>query len=153
MSIPTRWHWMWHNINLYLNQSGKYKKETTVIQSGWWGLQCQLIRSIVSIVFVLIDAINSVNHFGRINCIDRGVLRCSALQLKNNSNDSTNSGMTFGVLKGGFSILLACTGICKYFTRSVLDISNIALWVMTINSPWGKIFTLWNHWDSNIFPI
>ena len=73
---------------------------------GWRGLQCQLIRSIVLIVFVLIDAIDSVDiidcidRIDRINRIDPGVLSCSALQLKDNSNGPTNSEMTFRVMMG-----------------------------------------------------
>ena len=70
-------------------------------------MQCQLIRYIVSIVFVLIDAIGSVNHIDRIDIIelidhinridfiDPGVLNYSVMQLKDNSNDPTNSGMNF----------------------------------------------------------
>ena len=76
-----------------------------------------MIRLIVSVVFVLIDAIDSVNRIDRIDCIDRidriyiinpGVLNCSALQLKDNSNDPTNSGMTFWCKKGE---LFEVTGI------------------------------------------
>ena len=59
-------------------------------------------------------------------------------------------GWTFGVKRGDFLSLLEFTGICKYFTRSVWDIHKIPLWVMTINSPWGKSFTLRNRWGSNI---
>ena len=87
-----------------------------------------MIISIVSIVFILIDAINSVDHINyvdcidhidRIDCIDPGILNYSALQLKDNSNDPTNSGMIFWGKRGDFSRLLAFTGICKYFNRSV----------------------------------
>ena len=59
---------------------------------GWLGLQCQLMRLIVLIVFVLIDAIDYVYC---VNRIDPGVLNYSALQLKDNSNDTTNSRVTF----------------------------------------------------------
>ena len=102
-----------------------------------------MIISIVSIVFIVIDAINSVNSMNRIdcinrmdrmdridciscidridriNCIDPGVLNYCALQLKDNSNEPTKSGIIFWVKKGNFLRLLAVTGICKYFTRSV----------------------------------
>ena len=47
---------------------------------------------IVYIAFILINAINSVDPIDRIN---PGVLNCSALQLKDNLNDPTNSEMTF----------------------------------------------------------
>ena len=79
-------------------------------------MQCPFIRSIVSIVFVLIDTLSSVDQINCINRIYSDVLNCSALQLKDNSNDPTNSGMTFGGKKGGF---FEVTGICKYFTKSV----------------------------------
>ena len=49
------------------------------------------------------DAIDSVDCIDRIDHIDRinpGVLNYSALQLKDNSNDSTNSGMIFWGKKG-----------------------------------------------------
>ena len=59
-----------------------------------------MIKSIVSIVFVFIDAIDSVDRIDRINYIDPGVLNCSALQLKDNSNNPANSGMTFWGKKG-----------------------------------------------------
>ena len=62
-----------------------------------------MIRLIVLIVFLLIFVIYSVSRINRIDRIDRinpGVLNCSALQLKDNSNDPTNSGMTFWGKKG-----------------------------------------------------
>ena len=68
-------------------------------------MQCEMIRSIVSIVFVFIVAIDSINFIDRIdrtNHIDPGVLNCSALQLKDNSNYPKISGMIFWVKKGGF---------------------------------------------------
>ena len=55
-------------------------------------MQCQSIRLIVSIVFLLIDAIDSVNN---INRIDPGVLNCSAMQLKDISNEPTDFRITF----------------------------------------------------------
>ena len=76
----------------------------------------------VLIFFVLIDEINSgdrINRINRINHINPSILNFSALQLKNNANEPTNSGMTFGAKKGNFSGLLTFTGICKDFTRSV----------------------------------
>ena len=85
-------------------------------------MQCQLIRSIVSIVFVLIVAINYFNSINRIDRIDRiepGVLNCSALQPKDNSNDPTKSGMNFSGKKGE---LFGVTGIywhLQIFHRSV----------------------------------
>ena len=121
-----------------------------MVQLGWWVLQFQLIRSIVSIVFILIDAIDSMDHIDRINCIDPSILNFSALQLKNNANEPTNSGMTFGAKKGNFSGLLTFTGICKDFTRSVWETDKIPLWVMTSNYPQDKSLTLQNHWGSNI---
>ena len=66
-------------------------------------MQCHLIRLIVSIAFVLIDAINSVDRINRINridCIGPGVLNYSALQLKYNSNDPTKYGIKYWVKKG-----------------------------------------------------
>ena len=81
---------------------------------GWLGIQCQLIKLIVSIVFVLIVAIDSVNcidhidNIYRINRINSGIFNCSALQLKDNSNDPTKSGMTFWGKKGG---IFEVTGI------------------------------------------
>ena len=68
-------------------------------------MQCELIRSIKLIVFVLIYAIDSVNC---IDHIDPGILNCSALQLKDNSNDPKNSGMIFWGQKGE---LFEVTGI------------------------------------------
>ena len=65
------------------------------MQLGWLGLQFQSIISIVSIVFVLIDAIDSVHRIYFIDRIDPGVLNCSSLQLKDNSNDPIKSGMEF----------------------------------------------------------
>ena len=58
------------------------------------------IRSIVLIVFVLIDAIYSVDRVGRIKHINPDVFNCSALQLKDNSNDPIKSGMAFWGKKG-----------------------------------------------------
>ena len=58
-------------------------------------MQCKLIRLIVLIVFVLIDTINSIDSIDRINCIDNDVLKYSTLQLKDNSNDTTNYEMNF----------------------------------------------------------
>ena len=84
-----------------------------------------------------------------INCIHRVVLNFSALQLKANSSDPTNSGMTFWTKKGKFWRLLAFTGIYKDFTRSVWEINEILLGVITSVSPWIKFFTLWNRWGSN----
>ena len=73
------------------------------MQLVWWGLQYQFIRLIVSIDFVLIDAIDYVNRINLIDFIDfinPGVLNYSVLQLKDNSNDPTNSGMEFWVKNG-----------------------------------------------------
>ena len=81
-------------------------------------LSIALIISIVSIVLILICAIGFVNRIDSINFINPGVLDCRVLQLKDNANDPTNSGMTFWGKKGDFSILLAFTVICKYFMRS-----------------------------------
>ena len=75
---------------------------------GSWVLRCQLIKLIVSIIFVLIDAIDSVN---RIDCIDPGVLNYIALQLKDNLNDPTNSGVNFWGKKG---LRFEVTGIYWY---------------------------------------
>ena len=66
-------------------------------------MQCQLIRLIVSIVFLLIDAIDYVDPIkfvDRINRINPGILNYSALQLKDNSNNPTNAGMNFWGQKG-----------------------------------------------------
>ena len=41
------------------------------------------------------DSVNRIDCINRIDRIDPGVLDYSALQLKDNSNDPTNSGMTF----------------------------------------------------------
>ena len=54
-----------------------------------WVLQSQIILFIISIVFVLINTIDSVNR------MDPVVLNCSVLQLKDNSINPTNSGMIF----------------------------------------------------------
>ena len=102
-----------------INQENR-KKETTVVQLSWGGLQCQLIRSIVLIVFVLIDAIDSVNlidSINRIDCINRidpGILNCNVLELKNNSNDTTNSKKTFWAKKGR---MFEVTGIYWHLER------------------------------------
>ena len=61
-------------------------------------------------------------------------------------------GWTFGVEKGNFLRLLAFTGICKDFTRSVWEINKISLGLMTGNSPRGKLFNFQNRWGSNIYP-
>ena len=58
-------------------------------------MQCQSIVSIVSIVFILADAIDSVDRIDHTNHIDPGIINCSALQLNNNANNPTNSGMNF----------------------------------------------------------
>ena len=68
-----------------------------MVPLGWQGLQCQLIISIISIVYVLIVTISYVNL---IDCINPGVINCSALQLKDNSNVPTNSRMTLWGKKG-----------------------------------------------------
>ena len=85
------------------------------MQLGSWDLQFKLIRSIVLIVFIFIDAIYSVDRIDRIDCIDPGVLNFSALQLKDNSNNPTNSGMTFlgrkGIFFRGYWHLLAFANI------------------------------------------
>ena len=70
---------------------------------GWRILQCQLIISIVSIDFLLIDAIYIINRIDSIHLIDRidpGFLNYSALKLKDNSNEPTISVMSFWVKKG-----------------------------------------------------
>ena len=69
------------------------------------------IGSIGSIVFVFIDAINYIDPIYCINLINPDVLNCIILQLKDNENDLTNSGMTFGDKKGG---LFDITGIYWY---------------------------------------
>ena len=78
-----------------------------------------MIRSIILIVFVLIvaiDSANCINRIDNINRIDPGVLNCSALQLEDNSNDPTKSGVNFwGKKREVFEV----PGSCKYFTRSV----------------------------------
>ena len=56
--------------------------------------------SIVFIVFVLIDSIDYVNCINSINRINPGVLNFSVMQLKDNSNEPTDSGMTFWSRKG-----------------------------------------------------
>ena len=82
----------------------------------WRGLQCQWMRLIVSIVFVLFDANSHIDHIDRIDCIDcidrinsinsidcinsidsmdHVVLSYNALQTKDISNHLTNSGTTF----------------------------------------------------------
>ena len=63
-------------------------------------MQCQSIKLIVSILFIFIDAIDSVDRIYRINVIDHGVLSCSELQLKDKSNDPINSGVIFWGKKG-----------------------------------------------------
>ena len=94
-----------------MNQAN-IKKETTVVPFDWRGLQYQLIRSIISIVFVLIDEIGSVNCINHIDRIDPGVLNYSALQLNDNSNDLTNSGINFwGKTRKFYEV----TGIYWYF--------------------------------------
>ena len=65
------------------------------MQLGCWCLQFQFVRFIL-----LIGAIDSVDHINCINRIDSGGLNCSALQLNDNSNDPTNSGMNFWGKKG-----------------------------------------------------
>ena len=65
----------------------------------------------VSIVFVFIDAINSVDRIDSNNFIDPGVINFSVLHLKGNSNDPTNSGVTFWGKKG---VLFKITGIYWY---------------------------------------
>ena len=72
-----------------------------MVQLGWQGLQCQLIGLSVSISFVLIDTIDSVD---RINRINPEILNCSVLQLKDNANDPTNSGVNCWGKKGNFLI-------------------------------------------------
>ena len=62
-----------------------------------------MIRYIVLIVFILFVVIDFVNRIDRTDCIDRidsRVLNCSALQLKDNPNDPTKSGMTSWGKKG-----------------------------------------------------
>ena len=61
-------------------------------------------------------------------------------------------GWHFGIKRGNLFRLLAFTGICKYLARSVWEINKITLGVMTGNSPWGKILTIWNRQGSNISP-
>ena len=117
--VPTRWNWIQHNNNPYLNQSVKPKKETTVVQLGWWGLQCQSIGSIVSIVLLLINAIHYVDRIYPINHIDPGILNCSMVQLKDNKNYPTKSRMNFWGKKENILRLLEFTDICKYLTRSI----------------------------------
>ena len=116
----------------------------------WLDLQCQSIRLIILVVFVFIDAIDYVDCIIHINFIDPGILNCSEIQLKDNSNVPTNSGMAFWGEKGKFSRFLASNVICKYSTRSFREINRISLRLMTSNYPWGKSFTLRNHWGSNI---
>ena len=70
------------------------------MQLGWWGLQCQSSRSIILIIFIFIDAIDSVDSIDSIDRIDTGILNCSSLQLKDNKNGPTDSGMNFWGLKG-----------------------------------------------------
>ena len=68
----------------------------------------------VLIFFVLIDEINSgdrINRINRINHINPSILNFSALQLKDNANDPTKSGMTFWGKNGNVSISLAFTVI------------------------------------------
>ena len=124
-------------ILLTLINQAKSKKETTVVKLGWWGLQFRSIRLILSIVFVLIDAINYVDSIDRINRTNPVVLTYSAVQLKKRHMNQQTLGWPLGFKKGNFSKLLAFTGIWKYFTRSVWEINNITLGVMTSNSPWG----------------
>ena len=51
-------------------------------------------------------------------------------------------GLTFGVKRGNFLRLLAFTGICKYFTRSIWEINKTPLGVMTSYYPQGKSLPL-----------
>ena len=71
-----------------------------MVQLGWWSLEIQPIISIVLIVFVFIGATDAVDHINCINRANPGVLNCNALQLKDNANDPTNSGMNFWGKKG-----------------------------------------------------
>ena len=71
-----------------------------MVQLGWGGLKCQLIVSIVSTVFVLLDEIDYVDCINRINFTYPGILNCNALQLKDDANDSTNSGINLWGKKG-----------------------------------------------------
>ena len=67
-----------------------------------------LILLIISIVFVLIYTITSIDSIYFIDCIDPGLLNYSMIQLEDNSNEPTNSDMTFWGKKGG---LFRVTGI------------------------------------------
>ena len=117
VSVPTRWQWIVTQQYSLPQTIRQVKKETIVFPLGWWGLQCQLIRLIVLIVFLLvvtIDSVNCINCIDRIKCIDRidpGVLNCSSMQLKDNSDDPTKSEMTFWGKKGEILRLLAFTGV------------------------------------------
>ena len=64
--------------------------------------------------FVLIDAINYFDCFNRINHINPENLNFSALKLKDNENDSTNSGMNIWGKKGK---LFKITGIYWHLQR------------------------------------
>ena len=87
-------------------------------------------------MFILIDAIYSIGSIDRINHINPGVINCSALQLKDNSNDPTNSGITFWGFKEGFSILLEFANILQGLFQYI---NKITLRVITSNSPWVKV--------------
>ena len=89
---------------ILINQSNRKKKHQWC---HWVGENCSDI-SIVFVLIVAIDSANCINCIDHINRIDPGVLNCSALQLEDNSNDPTNSGMTFWGKKGG---LFEVTGI------------------------------------------
>ena len=52
------------------------------------------------IVFVFINAIDSVDIIDCRNLINPDVLNCSVLQLNDNTNDPTKTGMTFWGKKG-----------------------------------------------------
>ena len=92
--------------------------------SLYWLMQS--ILSIISIVSILAFSI-----------AERCKLRWSIIQMT-----QQNLGWTFGVKGGDFSRLLAFTGICEYFTRSVWEINKIPFGLITSNSPQDKSFTL-----------
>ena len=121
--------WNWVGEVCSVNQSD---------QSYWlylyWLMQyILLILSIVSVVSILAFSI---------------AVQCDWKIIQMNQQ---TMGLPFGVKKGDFLRLMEFTGIWKYFKRSVWEINKINLMVMTINSPWNKIFTLCKLWGGNIF--
>ena len=110
---------------------------------SYWLSLCLLLQSILSIVLIIsIVSIVLILSFSI-------ALSCNLRIIKMNQKILV---WPCGVKRGNLSRLLAFTGIFKYFTRSIWEINEIPLGVMTSNPPWGKSFILWNRWGSNILP-